>query len=57
MTTVSRSVRALVASALKELTPWEINTVLQSDRLKVPPEELELLHRELGGTGGFSAIR
>jgi CubicO group peptidase (beta-lactamase class C family) len=43
--------------ALKEFTPWEINAFLQSDRLKVLPEELELLHRELGGTGGFTAIR
>lgn len=43
--------------ALKEFTPVEINGFLTSDRLKVLPEELELLHRELGGTGAFTASR
>lgn len=42
---------------LSEFTPKEINAFLRSDRLKVLPEELELLHRELGGTGPFTAIR
>jgi CubicO group peptidase (beta-lactamase class C family) len=42
---------------LKEFTPKEINGFLKSDRLKVLPEELELLHRELGGTGSFTAMR
>jgi hypothetical protein len=42
---------------LKDFTPVEINGFLKSDRLKVLPEELELLHRELGGTGPFTAMR
>jgi CubicO group peptidase (beta-lactamase class C family) len=51
--------RAGVADMLElpEFTPKEINGFLKSDRLKVLPEELELLHRELGGTGAFTAMR
>jgi hypothetical protein len=42
---------------LKEFTQAEILAFLRSDQLKVLPEELEVLHRELGGSGAFQLGR
>ena len=39
---------------LKDFTQAEILAFLHSDQLKVLPEELELLHRELGSSGAFT---
>ena len=46
--------RAGIDDMLKvEMTPDGIRAFMQSDRLQVAPEELEILYRELGGHGVF----
>ena len=36
-----------------EMTPAAIRAFLKSDKFRIPPEELEVIHRELGGEGAI----
>jgi hypothetical protein len=42
-------------SAVAELTPAGMTEFLKSDRLQVLPEELPMIHLELGGRGSLPA--